>query len=116
MPQQVTKAQLTPSQRCLVEWMQRMYFGRIEGLRVQVGEPVCDPPPRCIREIKLGKEAVSHPLIECEDFALREEVLDLLAQMKRIDDGVIQLVEVRHGLPVRMVLEEEVTMAQTASD
>ena len=112
----MTKKQLTPRQTCLVEWMQWLYYGRIEGLRVQAGEPVCDPLPHFIREIKLGKERGPHPMIEHEDFALREEVQDLFAQMERIRDGTVLLVEVRYGLPVRMVLEEEVTMEQTARD
>jgi hypothetical protein len=27
-------------------------FGRIEGMRVKQGEPVWDPPPRVIREVR----------------------------------------------------------------
>jgi hypothetical protein len=115
MPQRVTKAHLTAGQRRLVEWMQWMYFGRIEGLRVQAGEPVLSPPPRVIRIIDLVGERGPHPMLGREDFVLKNEVLALFAQMKRIGNGVILLIEVRHGLPVRMSLEEEVTMEHISS-
>ena len=110
MPQPVAKAHLTGDQKCLVEWMQRMYYGRIEGLRVRGGLPVCDPPPRVVREVKLDGERGPHPMIEREDFVLKAEVQELFAQMERMGDGVILVIEVRNGLPVRMVFEEEVGM------
>ncbi len=112
MPQPVAKAHLTAGQKCLVEWMQRMYYGRIEGLLVRGGQPICDPPPRVVREVKLGGERGPHPMHGRQDFPLKEEVQDLFAEMERIGDGVILLIEVRHGLPARMVFEEEVKMTQ----
>ena len=47
----VTKASLTPSQQKFLTEMQRINYGRIEGLPVRRGEPVMDPPPRIFREI-----------------------------------------------------------------
>ena len=39
--------------------MQRIGFGRIESLRVLDGQLAFDPPPRVIREVKLGAERTS---------------------------------------------------------
>jgi len=112
MPQQVTKAQLTPGRKRLVEWMQRMYYGRIEGLPVRGGQPVCDPPPRLVREVKLDGERGPHTMLSREDFVLKAQVQELFAQIEMIGDGVILVIEVRNGLPVKMVFEEEVGMKQ----
>lgn len=103
---------LSPTRRRLLTLMQWMYFGRVEGLCVQAGEPVLNPPPRVIREVKLDGERGPHALTNREDFILKAQVLDLFAEMERMGDGVIRLIEVRHGLPVRMSIEEEVTMTQ----
>ncbi len=107
MPQSVAKAQLTAGLKRLVEWMQRIYFGRVEGLPVRCGQPVFDPPPRIVREIRLGGERGPHPMLNSEDFVLRSEVQQLFAEMERIGEGMILLIEVRYGLPARMVFEEE---------
>ena len=112
MPQPATKAQLTPSQKHLVEWMQRAYYGRVESLSVRGGQPVWDPPPRLVREVKLDGDRGPHSAIGQEDFTLKAQVVELFAQMECMGDGVILLVEVRNGLPVRMVFEEEVKMEQ----
>lgn len=45
MSEVTTKASLTPARRRLLELMQEINFGRIEGLAVRGGEPVLDPPP-----------------------------------------------------------------------
>jgi len=47
MPNDVTKAALTPARKRLVELMQEVNYGRIEELRVENGEPVFDPRPQC---------------------------------------------------------------------
>ena len=48
-----TKAGLSATRRKLLERMQRTNFGRLE-LRIQGGEPVFEPPPRVIQDVKLG--------------------------------------------------------------
>lgn len=92
--------------RRLVAAMQRLNFGVIESLPVRGGEPHLDPPVRLIREHKLGGENGPRPESSLEDFVLKAEVLELLAEIKRLGDGVIDRIEVRHGLPFRLVITE----------
>jgi len=102
-----TKSSLSKHKIRLVELMHRISFGRIEGLVVRNGEPVLDPPPRIVREIKFcGENGVRHESAK-DDFVLKAQVIELLNQMEAMGEGVVQRLEVKHGLPLIMVVEED---------
>jgi len=102
-----TKSSLSPPKARLIEWMQRINFGRIEGLVGREGEPVLDPPPRVVREVKFGGEKGPRPEAAKKDFALKMQVRELLARIEAMGDGVIHSLEVKHGLPFKMTVEED---------
>jgi len=102
----LTKSTLTAPKGRLVELMQRINFGRIERLNVRRGEPVMDPPPRIIREIKFGGDNGPRPEAAKSDFTLKAQVRDLFAQLEALGDGVIPCIEIQRGLPFRMTVEE----------
>ena len=102
-----TAASLPPARRRLVTLMQEVNFGRVEGIVVRGGEPILDPLPRVVREIKLCAENGPRPEVAKDDFALRAQVRDLFAHMEAMDDGVICCIEVKHGLPFKMTVEED---------
>jgi len=97
--------ELSPERKRLVRQMQRINFGRIERLEVKNGEPVSDPPTRIVQEVKFGGDNQSRAEIEESDFPLKSQVLDLLQRIDEIRDGQIDLVEIKHGLPFRMLVE-----------
>lgn len=100
------KSSLTPSQQKLLTEMQRINYGRIEGLVVRAGQPVLEPRPRIIREIKFGGENGPRAESAKADFALKAQVRDLLDQLEALGDGVVPCIEIQRGLPFRMTLEE----------
>jgi RNA polymerase sigma factor (sigma-70 family) len=100
------KASLSESHRKLVEMMQNLNFGRIEGLQIRNGEPVLDPPPRLIRDIKLGGENGPRPELGHFDFALKSQVLELLEHFTELENCRIEVLEVKNGLPFRLVVEQ----------
>ncbi len=100
------KTALTPAGRRLVELMQATNFGRIEDLAVRGGSPVLDPLPRVVREVKFGAENGPRAEASKRDFPLKTQVMGLFAEMQAIGDGVIRSLEIRHGLPFRMTMEE----------
>lgn len=102
-----TKSSLSPHRRRLVELMQRVNFGRIEGLRVHRGEPVFDEhvPPRVILEVKFGADNGPRPESATGDFALKQQVVDLFAHLDRLRDARIEVLTVKHGLPFGMHIE-----------
>ena len=70
----VTKAALTPARRRLVELMQEVNYGRLEGLEVRDCEPVLDPPPRVVRQIVFGKDNGPNMLgAVAQGFALKKK-------------------------------------------
>ena len=108
MTDRTTKSALSPQGQRLLVLMQEMHFGRIERLVVRCGDPVFDPPPRLVREIRLGGTDGSRPEIRSQDFTLKSQVVDLFAQLRRLGNGTVESLEIQHGLPFRMKLEEEI--------
>ena len=104
------KSSLSPSKQQLVELMQRVNFGRIDGLVVRNGEPIFNPPPRVVREVKFGGENGPHPKTSSEDFLLKSQVRELFAQFDELGNAAIHSIEVKHGLPFRMTVEEDPAM------
>ena len=100
-------ASLPPARRRLVRLMQALNFGRVEGLVVRYGDPVFDPRPRIVREVKFAGENGPRPESAKDDFMLKAEVRELFAQMAAMGDGVIRCIEVKHGLPFKMTVEED---------
>lgn len=107
MDETVSMGALDPESRHLVEMMQSVNFGRIEGLVVRNGEPVLDPPPRIIREVKFGGENGPRPEAAKQDFALKAQVRELFAQMEAMGNATIHSIEIKHGLPFKMTVEED---------
>ena len=101
-----TKSCLSDSQVRLIELMQRINFGRIFDLKVRRGQPVMDPLPRIVREIKFGGDNGPRPEVGKADFTLKAQVRDLFVQLEALGDGVIPCIEIQRGLPFRMTVEE----------
>lgn len=97
-----SKGALLPERRRLVELMQRLHFGQIVGLHLRNGRPVLDPPPQLVRDRKLGSEPMPRSASPCEDFLLKQQVVELFAYFDEIGDGVVDLIEIKHGLPFRL--------------
>ena len=101
-----TKSALSAQQRRLLETMQRLNFGRIENLPVRAGEPAFDPAPRIIQEIKIGGENGPRAELARDDFALKNQFSELFDHLGRLGDGSVAMIEVKHGLPFRLVVEQ----------
>lgn len=102
-----TKSSLSPAWRKLIERMQRINFGQIFNLEYRDGEPICDPPPRAVRDYRFGGERGPRPEAKLTDFALRKEVVELVEFIKQRKNGVIQVLYVKHGVPFDMVLPDD---------
>lgn len=87
--------------------MQQVNFGRIEGLVVRDRQPVLEPPPTIVREVKFGGENGPRPELHSADFVLKSQVVELFTFFDGLRDGVIDVLEVKHGLPFRMLVREE---------
>ena len=102
----VTKTELTPARKLLVEKMQKLNFGRIEGIIIRDGEPILDPLPRIVYKVKFCAENGPRPEADKIDFTLKAQVCDLFTQLEILSDGIIHSLEVKHGLPFDMEIEK----------
>ena len=102
----VSKSSLSNPRQHFVQLMQKINFGRIENLVVKDCQPMLSPSPRIVREVKFGGENGPRPEASIEDFALKAKVVELFRCMDELQDGVIGVLEVKHGLPFRMDVED----------
>jgi len=100
-----TKSTLPAPARRLVETMQTVHFGTIEGLAIRDGQPLFDPAPVIVRHIKLG--SADAPRERGVDFDLKAPVIDLFRHFAEAGDALVRSLEIRHGLPVSVLLEEQ---------
>lgn len=101
----VRKSSLSSPRRRLVELMQGVRYGRIEGLAVVEGEPVLALPHRVVRKTKLstgGGEAPPRPTAE----VLKAPVVRLLEEFDSLGDGTVESIEIQDGLPVHMTVAQ----------
>jgi len=101
-----TKDAISPARKRLVQIMQELNFGRIESLMIRSGEPVWDPAPRIIRQIKLCGD--NGPRLDqgIKDFKLKNQVGELFDHFNSLGTCCIESLEVQHGLPFRLVVEQ----------
>ncbi len=102
------KSGLSVSRRQLVELMQDINFGRLESLRFANADPILDPMPGIVWEIKFGGENGSRAELQSDDFTLKSQVVEMFQHLDRLRNGEIESLEIKHGLPFRMLVREEV--------
>ncbi len=103
---QSSKSDLSRGKARLVEVMQDINFGRLERLQIRDGEPVLDSESEIVREIKFGGENGPRREREVDDFLLKSQVIELLAFISQLRVGVIEVLEIKHGLPFRILVRE----------
>ncbi len=103
---QIKKTSLNGQQQKLIELMQQINFGRISNIPVVGGNPEFSADTIIEREIKLGGQNGIRPELEKDDFTLKQEVLSLFEHLTRMGDGTIRHLEIKHGLPFLIRIEE----------
>ena len=104
----LTKSSLSTPQQRLLETLQKTNYGRIEGLCVSEGEPVFSPPPRVVKDVKLGADSGARHELESSDFVLKREHVELFEQLRRFGNGTIECLVIKGGLPFLLTLEQHI--------
>lgn len=100
-----TTKDLLPSERALLEMIRALGFGQIEFLRIRDGEPVVEPWPTVVRDLKLGVDRHEPRTTAEPEFELKREAADLFEYTREVEAGEIRTLVVRHGLPHSMEIE-----------
>ena len=103
-------SQLSPARQALVRLCQATNYGHIHNLAVRDREPVLTgPAPAVVVDIRLDLEERPRAELAAADFELCAEVARLMSLLARIQHGKISRIEVRAGIPRRIVLERPLT-------
>ena len=97
---------LPPKRRQLIREMQRINFGQIKKLPLRGGQPVLEPPPIVVREHKFGGENGPRLELGAADFLLKQQVVELFTFFDDLQDGVIDVLKIKHGLPFLITVTE----------
>jgi hypothetical protein len=102
----MTKQMLSEQWKRVVEMMQDRDFGRVIFF-VRAGQPDFTRPFRVVRAVKCaGGENGPRPEAHSADFEVRKKVTTLIEQVAKAADGAQVTVEVKHGLPFLIEVEE----------
>jgi hypothetical protein len=104
MPETDTSG-LSAARKRLLRLMQENPFSRIEQLTVIDGQPQFGPTTKIIAELKFGANDGPRREAGLAEFTLKKEHVELFRQLDVIGSGVILALEVRAGLPFRMIRE-----------
>lgn len=98
------KSSLSPGQHRTVRIIEALGFGVIEHLLIRRGLPCYESEPRVVQAIKLDSEPERQPDRSDGDLTLKKEFENLFAQLSGLGDGIVDI-EIRHGVPFRLVRE-----------
>jgi hypothetical protein len=98
-------SQLSVPRQALVRLCQATNYGQIHHLEIRDSDPVLNPPPLILADIKLDSDEEPRSEVELTDFVLRDEICRLMAWLDELKVGTIARIEVRAGIPRRMVFE-----------
>jgi hypothetical protein len=110
-PALVRFSQLSGARQALVRLCQAVNYGYIQALDVKDSEPVLDPSPLAFMNVNLGSDHAPRPEADLSDFELRHEFCRLLANLDQIRNGTIHHVQIRGGLPTRIVVDARLVPA-----
>ena len=94
---------LSAERQTLVRLCQALNYGEIQTLSVRNSEPVFAPPPVILVDEKLDSDPAPRCEVEIRDFVLPEEVCRLLTRLDELRNLIVVRIEVRAGIPFRLV-------------
>jgi hypothetical protein len=96
-------SQLSSARQALIRACQAINCGQIQDLYVRDREPVFTPAPTLPVDVKLDQDETPRTEVQLADFEVADEVRRLLLQLDERKDWVMDKIEVRGGLPRRIV-------------
>jgi hypothetical protein len=97
---------LSAQRQALIRLCRSINYGYIHDLVVRDREPILASPPCVVLvDIKLDSEEWPSQKVADSDFLLCAEVRRLMALLDKIQNGKISKLEIRAGIPRRIILE-----------
>jgi hypothetical protein len=105
----VQKTSLSLQRQLFLETLQQINFGRIERIRFRDGQPELSDESRIVREHKFMGENGPHRESKNNDFPIKRPLSELFRYFDQQVNGEIESLEIKHGLPFRMIVVEFAT-------
>jgi hypothetical protein len=115
MPGSQRFSDLSPERQALVRMLQTVNFGEVRDVHVWDGDPRSDHTSVMLLDAKLDSEEAPRSELNLPDFELRAEVVRLMSRLDELRNGTIRRLEVRAGIPRRLVFESPLLGAQCTS-
>ncbi|MGA2594753.1 MAG: hypothetical protein ABSH32_33050 [Bryobacteraceae bacterium] len=96
-------SEISAARQLFIRTCQRLGFGKICGLAVRDREPVFDQNAQLVFDLKLETDEDPRPEMALNDFVLCSEICRLFSMLDAFHNGTIEHLEVRAGVPRRMV-------------
>ena len=105
MPSDLRFSELSLQRQALVRLCQSINYGHIEDLTVVEREPVMGgAAPTGVVDVRLDADEQPRGELGMTDFTLCAEVCRLMLLLDRVETGGISKIEVRAGIPRRVLL------------
>jgi hypothetical protein len=95
---------VTPRRQHLIRVSQALGFGTIHNIQVRHGDPILESAS-ILSEERLDRAEEPRTEISLNDFLLSKEWCRLLARLDEVPSATISRLEVRAGIPRRVVFE-----------
>lgn len=103
---------VSPRRQQLIRICQALHFGAIRAICVQDGEAFLEPAS-LLAEERLDLPEGARPELRLDDFNLCQEWRWLLARFDEIQNGTIERIDLRAGIPRRVLIESRVPQARS---
>lgn len=98
-------SEVSERRQAFIRQCQRMGFGKIVNMAVRDCDPVFIQETEVLFDVKLDSEECPRPEQELKDFLLTAEIRRFFSKLDALRNGAIEHVEVRAGIPRRMVFK-----------
>jgi hypothetical protein len=98
-------SQLSAPRQAFIRRCQRLDHGIIRGLEVNDGEPLFGPNTEVLHDLKLDGDEAARPEQDLSDFVVPREIRRLVSMLEAMRNGTIDHVEVRAGVPRRIIFK-----------
>lgn len=101
-----TKSETSPKCQKFIELLQSINFGRVFNVHIKNGEPILTNSTVVEREIKFNGHNGPRQELELKDFLLKQELVEFFDTLQSVNEGFINQIEIKHGLPFLMRIQE----------
>ena len=116
MPKNLRLVDLSPARQFLLRLCQSTNYGVIAGFLIDDREPILDAESLVLADLKLDSKDSCRGELDTPDFLLCAEIIRLFDLFDAVQTAKVSKLEIRAGIPRRVVIERKVSDLQCHSE